>query len=163
MTKDTGTLRLGPLPRTEFVKLTLAVPADIKASLDRYADLHSQLHGEEVDAAALIPYMLAAFMARDRGFKSLASKNAGPRRAALRGGNQGTQAEGGRGDGLNNALKIQQGFKNLAGFNLVPVPRLIENRLAGMTPTATALSQAKPSCRECRKALLQAGRSMEPV
>ena len=106
MTKDAGTLRLGPLPRTEFVKLTLAVPADIKASLDRYADLHSQLHGEEVDAAALIPYMLAAFMARDRGFKSLISKQAGPRHAALRGENQGTQAEGGRGDGLNNAPKI---------------------------------------------------------
>lgn len=97
MTKGNSTLRLGPLPRTEFVKLTLAVPADIKVSLDRYADLHSQLHGKEVDAAALIPYMLAAFMARDRGFKSLASKNAVPRRAALRGENRGTQAEGGRG------------------------------------------------------------------
>lgn len=95
MSKDTGTLRLGPLPRTEFVKLTLAVPADIKASLDRYADLHSQLNGEEVDAAALIPYMLAAFMARDRGFKSLASRTAGPRRPALRGGSHGTQVEGG--------------------------------------------------------------------
>lgn len=106
MSKDTGTLRLGPLPRTEFVKLTLAVPTDIKASLDRYADLHSQLYGEEVDAAALIPYMLVAFIARDRGFKSLISKNAGPPRAALRGEDQGTQAKGGRGDGLNNALKI---------------------------------------------------------
>jgi len=50
MTKDTSTLRLGPLPRTEFVKLAIAVPVDVKASLDRYADLHSQLHGEKVDA-----------------------------------------------------------------------------------------------------------------
>jgi hypothetical protein len=97
MTKDTGTLRLGPLPRIELVKLTLSVPADIKASLDRYADLHSQLHGEAVDAAALIPHMLAAFMARDRGFKSLASKHARPRPAALRGGSHDAQTEGGRG------------------------------------------------------------------
>lgn len=73
-------MRLGPLPRTEFVKLSLAVPADVKASLDRYAALHSQIHGEKVDAAALIPHMLAAFIERDRGFKSLTSKNAKPNR-----------------------------------------------------------------------------------
>lgn len=97
MTKDTGPLRLGPLPRTEFVKLTLAVPADIKASLDRYADLHSQLHGEKVDAAALIPYMLAAFIERDRGFKSLTSKNAKPNRPVSQSGRQGApQVEGDR-------------------------------------------------------------------
>lgn len=76
MTKDTCTLRLGPLPRTEFVKLTIAVPVNVKASLDRYADLHSQLHGEKVDAAALVPHMLVVFIERDRGFKSLSSKNA---------------------------------------------------------------------------------------
>ena len=46
MTEGVSTLRLGPLPRTEFVKLTIAVPVDVKASPDRYADLHSQLHGE---------------------------------------------------------------------------------------------------------------------
>ncbi|OGB57258.1 MAG: hypothetical protein A2503_03965 [Burkholderiales bacterium RIFOXYD12_FULL_59_19] len=80
MTKDTSTLRLGPLPRTEFVKLAIAVPVDVKASLDRYADLHSQLHGEKVDATALIPHMLAAFIERDRGFKSLTSKNLKPNR-----------------------------------------------------------------------------------
>jgi hypothetical protein len=96
MSKDTDTLRLGPLPRTEFVKLTLALPADIKASLDRYADLHSQLHGEEVDAAALIPYMLAAFMARDRGFKSLTSKNAKPNRPVPQGRQGASQVEGDR-------------------------------------------------------------------
>lgn len=75
MTKGVSTLRLGPLPRTEFVKLTIAVPVDVKDSLDRYAALHSQLHGEKVDATALIPHMLAAFIERDRGFKSSTSKN----------------------------------------------------------------------------------------
>ena len=80
MTRDNRTLRLGPLPRNEFVKLTIAVPVDVKASLDRYADLHSQLHGEKVDATALIPHMLAAFIERDRGFKSLTSKNLKPNR-----------------------------------------------------------------------------------
>jgi hypothetical protein len=75
MSTSAGKLRLGPLPKTETVKLTIAVPTDVKASLDRYANLHSQVHGEKVDATALIPHMLAAFIARDRGFKALQSKS----------------------------------------------------------------------------------------
>jgi len=62
-------LRLGPLPKTENVKLTFACPASLKADLDRYASLHAQTYGETVDAATLIPHMLEAFMAGDRGFK----------------------------------------------------------------------------------------------
>jgi hypothetical protein len=62
-------LRLGPLPRSEPVKLTITLSAELKATLDRYAALHAQTHGDRVDAAALVPHMLEAFMARDRGFK----------------------------------------------------------------------------------------------
>ncbi len=62
-------LRLGPLPKTESVKLTFSCSVTLKAELDRYAALHAQTYGETVDAATLIPHMLEAFMARDRGFK----------------------------------------------------------------------------------------------
>ncbi|WPG36226.1 DUF2274 domain-containing protein [Variovorax sp. EBFNA2] len=65
----TRKLRLGPLPRTESVKLTFTCPAGLKMELDRYAALHAQTYGEAVDAAALVPHMLEAFMARDRGFR----------------------------------------------------------------------------------------------
>ena len=65
----TKKLRLGPLPRTENVKLTFACPASLKADLDRYAALHAQTYGVAVDAEKLIPHMLEAFMAGDRGFK----------------------------------------------------------------------------------------------
>lgn len=65
----TRKLRLGPLPKTESTKLTFACPASLKADLDRYAALHAQAYGEAVDAAVLIPHMLEAFMAGDRGFK----------------------------------------------------------------------------------------------
>ncbi|WP_262219633.1 DUF2274 domain-containing protein [Stenotrophomonas maltophilia] len=41
----------------------------MKADLDRYAALHAQTYGEVVDAVMLIPHMLEAFMARDRGFR----------------------------------------------------------------------------------------------
>jgi hypothetical protein len=70
-------LRLGPLPKANRVKLTVTMTAELNSALERYAELHSQLHGEKTDAAMLIPHMLAAFMARDRGFrKQLAAKSA---------------------------------------------------------------------------------------
>jgi len=65
----TRKLRLGPLPKTESVKLTFACPTTLKADLERYAALHAQTYGETVDAVTLIPHMLDAFMAGDRGFK----------------------------------------------------------------------------------------------
>ena len=67
--RTTKTLRLGPLPKTESVKLTFACPASLKADLDRYAALYAQTDGEAVDAMTLIPHMLEAFMAGDRGFR----------------------------------------------------------------------------------------------
>lgn len=66
---STNKLRLGPLPKSETVKLTFACPASLKADLDRYAALHAQTYGEPVDAVTLIPHMLEAFIVRDRGFK----------------------------------------------------------------------------------------------
>jgi hypothetical protein len=63
-------LRLGPLPKTETVKLAFVCSTRLKADLDRYAALHAQTYGEAVDAATLVPHMLEAFIARDRGFRS---------------------------------------------------------------------------------------------
>lgn len=62
-------LRLGPLPKSGPVKLTITLSAELKATLDRYAALHAQTYGDRVDAAALAPHMLEEFMARDRGFR----------------------------------------------------------------------------------------------
>jgi hypothetical protein len=69
-------LRLGPLPKTETVKLTIALTAALKEDLDRYAALHSETYGEPVEAATLIPHMLEAFIGRDRGFRKARSKTA---------------------------------------------------------------------------------------
>jgi hypothetical protein len=65
----TRKLRLGPVPKNKNIKLTFMCPANLKADLDRYAALYAQTYGETVDVATLIPYMLEAFMAGDRGFK----------------------------------------------------------------------------------------------
>lgn len=62
-------LRLGPLPKTESVRLTVTLPAAVKADLDRYAELYAREYGEAVDTVALVPHMLATFMERDRAFR----------------------------------------------------------------------------------------------
>ena len=62
-------LRLGPLPKVDTVRLTVSLPAAVKADLDRYAELYAATYGEPVDAAALVPHMLATFMDRDRAFR----------------------------------------------------------------------------------------------
>ena len=62
-------LRLGPLPSSGSTKLTFTCPASLKADLDAYAALHAQAYGEAFDATTLIPHMLEAFMAGDRGFR----------------------------------------------------------------------------------------------
>ncbi|EQD63676.1 hypothetical protein B1B_06921, partial [mine drainage metagenome] len=67
MSTSAHKLRLGPLPRTENVKLTFACTAALKAELERYAAMHAQAYGESVDTVALIPHMLEAFMARTGG------------------------------------------------------------------------------------------------
>lgn len=74
MSTSAGKLRLGPLPKTETVKLTVTLTTALKADLERYATLHAQAYGEPVDAVALIPYMLESFMTRDRGFNALKTK-----------------------------------------------------------------------------------------
>lgn len=65
----TEKLRLGPLPKAETVRLTVVLPAAVKADLDCYAKLYASTYGEQVDAAALLPHMLATFMDRDRAFR----------------------------------------------------------------------------------------------
>jgi len=66
---STRKLRLGPLPKTDTVKITFTCTVVLKAELERYAAMHSQAYGETVDAVTLIPHMLEAFMERDRGFR----------------------------------------------------------------------------------------------
>ena len=65
----TANLRLGPIPKTETVKLTITLTAKLKTDLDRYAELHTRTWGEAVDTATIVPYILDAFIARDRGFR----------------------------------------------------------------------------------------------
>jgi hypothetical protein len=62
-------LKLGPMPDTSVIKLTVTVPAPLKTQLDHYAKIHSANFGTPVDAQTLVPLMLAAFLAKDRVFQ----------------------------------------------------------------------------------------------
>jgi hypothetical protein len=75
---SSGKLRLGPLPKAATVKLTVTMRADLRAMLDQYAAEHSRVYDEPVDAVALVPYILEAFMERDRAFKPKRSRVARP-------------------------------------------------------------------------------------
>jgi hypothetical protein len=63
-------LRLGPLPKTDTVKVTISLSVVLRAQLEQYAQLHSATWHEAVDAAALIPHMLEQFIARDKAFRA---------------------------------------------------------------------------------------------
>ena len=71
MNKGPNRLRLGALPASSSVKMTITVSAELKAQLDAYAEVHTRINQASVDAVALVPHMLAAFVARDRGFKAV--------------------------------------------------------------------------------------------
>lgn len=62
-------LKLGRLPKNGTIRLTVALPEPLKEELDRYAAEHSRLYSP-VDAAALIPHMIDAFLRSDRGWRS---------------------------------------------------------------------------------------------
>jgi len=68
-------LRLGPLPKTDTLKVTVALTVALKDKLDRYAELHSKTWNEPVDAAMLIPHILEQFVSRDKAFKSAVRKS----------------------------------------------------------------------------------------
>lgn len=82
MSESKSRLRLGPLPRNEIVKLSVSLTVSLKEELDRYASEFSQLHAP-VDAATLIPHMLQAFIASDRGYRM---RRASAKKASRRAG-----------------------------------------------------------------------------
>jgi hypothetical protein len=68
----TASLRLGPLPDTAVHKLSVALPANVKTQLDRYAEIYSATYGRKVEPAELIPYIVSTFIARDRQYRRMA-------------------------------------------------------------------------------------------
>lgn len=64
-----ASLKIGRLPDTTPVKLTIAVDPAVNADLELYASLYEETYREKASITALIPSMLEAFLASDAGFK----------------------------------------------------------------------------------------------
>lgn len=62
-------LKIGPIPDRTPQKLTVQIDPSLVADLEDYSRVHTQLHGEEVSIAVLVPHMLEAFLASDTGFR----------------------------------------------------------------------------------------------
>ncbi len=52
------------------VRMRVMLGGDLNASLERYARYYERVHGESVDARALIPEILRAFLDADREFQA---------------------------------------------------------------------------------------------
>ena len=61
-------LKLAMLPDRTPVKITITVAPDLNAALGRYAECYRELYSQAETIQTLIPYMLEAFLAGDRGF-----------------------------------------------------------------------------------------------
>jgi hypothetical protein len=62
-------LKLAKLPDMKPAKITVALPPDLMGNLEVYAKIYEQTYGEKQSVGALIPSMLAGFLASDHGFK----------------------------------------------------------------------------------------------
>ena len=61
-------LKLGKLPDRTPAKITITVDAELNQALRDYATLYRATYGEVESVAALIPFMLEAFLDSDRAF-----------------------------------------------------------------------------------------------
>ncbi len=70
-TKKPPVLKLAKLPDRKPVKMTITLSAELAARLHAYAAAYRESYGEDESVAALIPFMLAAFLESDRAFGRL--------------------------------------------------------------------------------------------
>ena len=61
-------LKLARLPDRTPIKLTISIAPDLHLALADYAAIYQQAYGDDQAIADLVPHMLAAFLASDRGF-----------------------------------------------------------------------------------------------
>lgn len=61
-------LKLAKLPDRTPVKLTITLGADLNQALKDYADIYQATYGVAEQVVDLIPFMLEAFLASDKGF-----------------------------------------------------------------------------------------------
>lgn len=62
-------LKLSKLPNRTPMKVTSTFPPEVHSALMDYAQLYEQNYGEKEKIENLVPFMVAAFLEADSGFK----------------------------------------------------------------------------------------------
>jgi hypothetical protein len=62
-------MKLAKLPDRTAVKMTIVLTPNIARRLREYADFYAETYGSQEGAAALIPFMLEAFLDSDADFR----------------------------------------------------------------------------------------------
>ena len=62
-------LKLPKLPKTDTVRLTIVLPAELHERLELYVQVYSETYDEPVDLKRLLPHMLERFLTSDRVFQ----------------------------------------------------------------------------------------------
>ena len=75
-------LKLHKLPKTETIKLTIVLPAQLLERLEQYADAYALAYGDTVKIKRLVPHMLDAFLTGDRAFQRHVAKDRSKRSSA---------------------------------------------------------------------------------
>lgn len=72
-------IKLPRLPDRTPIKMTISVSPDLQRALQAYALVYKSAYGDDQPVIELVPHMLAAFLASDRGFtkarEALASRD----------------------------------------------------------------------------------------
>jgi hypothetical protein len=69
-------LALAKLPDRDAVKRTILCGPDLNKALEEYAVLYRETYGEAESIETLMPYMLSAFLAKDRAFAAFRKRRA---------------------------------------------------------------------------------------
>ena len=67
-------IKLSRLPDRTPVKLTITLPPELHRALSDYAAIYNQTYGQSEPLTELVPHMLSAFLASDRGFAKARDK-----------------------------------------------------------------------------------------
>lgn len=62
-------MKLAKLPDRTSVKMGIVFTPNLAQRLREYADFYAETYGNKEEVADLIPFMLEAFLDRDRAFK----------------------------------------------------------------------------------------------
>ena len=77
------TLKLPQLPKRTPIKVTTIFPPDVHDALMEYAAVYQETYGQKEKVEDLIPFIVAAFLDADSGFKKARKQRAASQQKSI--------------------------------------------------------------------------------